>query len=393
MAPNLPLTSARFLAALLVVFHHTASAVWARSDTPGYVNGFLDQAGYIGVGFFFVLSGYVLAGAYADRIEGIPNRTFWGARFARIYPVFFLSLVIDVPRLLLYRIARDGAFLAWTKTTVNFVAEGALIAAWAPSVFLAINFPTWSISVEAFFYAVFPAFSRGLLRLRPCEIFLIAALAYFAALACACAAFLVDTSLAQSSHEGSLVVYMFQYNPLIRLPEFIIGVCLRLSVARMSPTAALVALLTGIAAVGAFPFVANSIPFIVKHSVLLGPIYGTVIVGLSFSSGLVRRTLSLPWLVQLGHASYSLYLWHIPLWSMLLATEVKITPLAYVQYLAALTALSLASFRFIETPARRYLTRQICSLKPSSILNPVECETRGWSVFSQRKGRRPSSPE
>jgi peptidoglycan/LPS O-acetylase OafA/YrhL len=47
------------------------------------------------VNLFFILSGFILAYTYDGQIEGKTNRLhFWEARFARIYPVYFLSLVL-----------------------------------------------------------------------------------------------------------------------------------------------------------------------------------------------------------------------------------------------------------------------------------------------------------
>src|SRR5260370_6407765 len=51
--------------------------------------------GYVGVSFFFVLSGFILVYTYAGR--EIDNRDFYRARFARIYPAYLFSLLISLP--------------------------------------------------------------------------------------------------------------------------------------------------------------------------------------------------------------------------------------------------------------------------------------------------------
>ena len=80
--PRVPaLTSLRFFAALHVfVFHMYAMQI---ANTSGWARQ-ISSIGYVGVSFFFVLSGFILVYTYADR--PISAREFWRARFARIYP-------------------------------------------------------------------------------------------------------------------------------------------------------------------------------------------------------------------------------------------------------------------------------------------------------------------
>src|SRR5262245_31988850 len=65
-----------------------------RYPVPKPLEIFLSN-GYLAVGLFFLLSGFILAYTYDGQIEGTRNRLrFWEARFARIYPVYLLSLVL-----------------------------------------------------------------------------------------------------------------------------------------------------------------------------------------------------------------------------------------------------------------------------------------------------------
>ena len=76
-----PLTSLRFFAALMVL----ASHYWKF------------EAGFSGVTFFYVLSGYVLAINYAGKLvtQG-DRRLFWWKRFARIYCLSIKLLTIKL---------------------------------------------------------------------------------------------------------------------------------------------------------------------------------------------------------------------------------------------------------------------------------------------------------
>jgi peptidoglycan/LPS O-acetylase OafA/YrhL len=61
--------------------------------------------------------------AYLRPGAPLDKRKFWVARFARIYPLFFVTLVLDTPSLLLPRIAKYGIQMGILKTTVTFVAN------------------------------------------------------------------------------------------------------------------------------------------------------------------------------------------------------------------------------------------------------------------------------
>ena len=85
--PQLPaLTGVRTLLAVnIMLFHFTPPHM-------KYLYPVIDNS-YVFVGFFFLLSGFVLAYNYADR-PALDKRQFWRARFARLYPIYLLSLLL-----------------------------------------------------------------------------------------------------------------------------------------------------------------------------------------------------------------------------------------------------------------------------------------------------------
>jgi peptidoglycan/LPS O-acetylase OafA/YrhL len=89
------LTGARFVAAIVVVLFHT---VLPRLGEDGLLVRLLG-GGYLGVSFFFVLSGFILAYTYLHDTSALraSRRAFWRARFARVYPVYVLALVVAAP--------------------------------------------------------------------------------------------------------------------------------------------------------------------------------------------------------------------------------------------------------------------------------------------------------
>lgn len=109
-----PLTSVRFFAASLVLFHHSVRtflpAFSARGvhGVPKDVAGILSLAFPVSASFFFFLSGYVLSFVYLHNKPTLDRRNFFVARFARLYPLYFVVLVLDTPELLLPEVQRTA---------------------------------------------------------------------------------------------------------------------------------------------------------------------------------------------------------------------------------------------------------------------------------------------
>ena len=94
--------------------------------------------------------------------------------------------------------------------------------------------------------------------------------------------------------------------------------------------------------------------------------------------GLASRVLSHPWLANPGRdLSYAIYLWHLPFFLLL----IPLVPSLWVRVplTAALTVLlAYASFRFVETPLRRWASRRLEPAVVRSAAEPVrELETAG----------------
>ncbi|MGO4360844.1 acyltransferase family protein [Terrabacter sp. RAF57] len=142
------LTSLRFIAAALVVLFHLASYI------PNFpLLGRLMGAGYVGVTFFFVLSGFVLT--YSSDVKANATR-FYRRRLARIYPVHLLFIVVAM--------LPFSAPPKWSALPTNVL----LLQAWSPDDAVVRSFSgvSWSLSCELFFYAVFPLIVGSLWRVR-----------------------------------------------------------------------------------------------------------------------------------------------------------------------------------------------------------------------------------
>lgn len=137
------LTFTRFLAALSIIIYHFAINLYPYNTD---LLKFLVKQANIGVSFFYVLSGFVMIIAYANKSE-INFIEYFKNRIARILPVYYLAIILNI----WYYIEYDKVFLI-SDLLLNIFA----IQAWVPTKVLSINYPGWSISVEMFFYICFP---------------------------------------------------------------------------------------------------------------------------------------------------------------------------------------------------------------------------------------------
>ncbi|MEW5847562.1 MAG: acyltransferase [Myxococcota bacterium] len=281
------LTGLRFWAALLVAgFHLQAYGILSGEFAP-----FLRQ-GLTGVSFFFILSGFVLAWSHPS--DDTPRR-FWRRRFARVYPAHLVTWLIAAGRLV-YHV---GA-LPWIV-----YPSLVLVQAWVPqpSVYYAVNNVSWSLSCEAFFYAVFPFILPRLTTLpttprRALMVFLV----------------VITVALAWACHpvEGfSTSQWLVYILPLGRLPEFLLGalVAVEMLQGTRAPVRAPVALVLAVLAY----LVAGVVPESFRYaSVTLVP-YALLIAAVAQENLDAEAPRTSRVMVKLGMWSYAFYLVHVQL--------------------------------------------------------------------------------
>ena len=137
------LTGLRAIAALAVFAHHFMSTMDCR-----VIHG---PIGGVAVSFFFVLSGFILVYVYKDRLTKNSTPKFYFTRFARIWPLHAVCLLLIAMMLSKYLPPTDFPWL-------RVFSHWSLIHSWYPTSnwIGCYNGVSWSISAEAFFYLVFP---------------------------------------------------------------------------------------------------------------------------------------------------------------------------------------------------------------------------------------------
>ena len=131
------LTSLRFFAALMIVYHHSTGQFGIKG-----ISGINFGQG---VSFFFVLSGFILAYVYPKLESWIEIKRFLRARVARLWPGYVASFLL-------------GFWLApYAWDTKIAITNLLMVQAWIPmsSYYFSYNAVSWSISTEFFFYFIF----------------------------------------------------------------------------------------------------------------------------------------------------------------------------------------------------------------------------------------------
>jgi peptidoglycan/LPS O-acetylase OafA/YrhL len=297
------LTGLRFVAAVAVFGYHFTYWLTAGSSRQWLLPVF--GRGATGVGLFFVLSGFVLA--WSRRDDERPTITY-RRRFARIYPAYVLAWAIA---------AGVQAFVGVRLLVGTGLLNLALVQAWVPrsTVYWGWNGVAWSLSCEAFFYALFPLLVIGLVRLSSASRRrLCVALVVVIAAGSIAANWLTPAGLPLNSSLG-VFGWLIYICPLGRLPEFVLGMLLALEaeqgrLPRIPVTVAFVAFVWAYHETAALRHLAS------QTGVMVLPIMVLVV---SLAQADVRqarwRPLSARSMVYAGECSYSFYLLHAMLLS------------------------------------------------------------------------------
>jgi peptidoglycan/LPS O-acetylase OafA/YrhL len=324
------LTSLRFFAALLVILFHCDLAIH-----PWPIDGLL-RAGIPGVTFFFVLSGFILTYVHADKPVTAPG--FWAVRAARILPVYYLGALLAAPQffypaLVVHTVSLRQLLPGTILTPVLLQSWMAGAETWNPA--------AWSLSVEAFFYALFP-FQLWLMSRRGVrQEFIVASLA------------LIATSLARH-----FIVSLPMYFPPLYWPSFALGMALgRLFIKSQFKGSPFLFYTVGMAALVILAVTDES--SVVRTDLVLVPLFGLLIFLAAHQVHSPRWLIS-PTLILLGEASYALYILHMPLmfWWHVARFPVLSQPLWATAFVIIAVLISIAAYLFVERPAKRWFLRR-----------------------------------
>ena len=317
------------------------------------------QGGFLGVDLFFTLSGYLITRLLLLEHQGtgrIALRAFWARRAWRLLPALFL--VLGAVALYAALSARPDEYPAIRDSglaALLYVANWHFIST-GDSYWNLFTAPTpfdhlWSLAIEEQFYVVWPLLVAPLIgkqgrtaRLLGSTCALIVLTSLVLALDEPGRAYLSTVSRSSSILLGALLA------TLIHRRDRLVDLATQDRTGDIVGSVAIAYLFWSWTSVDG----ANE-PAFYRGGFLAHALAVTALIAVvtQRSTGLVARMLSFAPLRQLGVVSYGFYLWHWPVILILDVERVGYGGVALlVTRLAATLAVTVASYRLIERPAR-----------------------------------------
>lgn len=345
----------RALAVMPVLFFH--------AGFPGFYGGF------VGVDVFFVISGYlitsiILSDLAKDRFS-ITN--FYERRFRRIIPALFTVLLVSsllafvlLPAKLLSDYAESLVAVSLFASNIYFYFSSGYFATAAEELPL---LHTWSLAVEEQYYLFFPLILMFLWQKKRAAI--LPAIVFISIVS------LIFTEYYLQTNQRDANFYLI----FSRAWELMVGSLVafiplhKISLPRLLRESLLLLALAGL--LYSIKFFNGSIPFPSFYTLV--PVLSTaVIIAFCRPDTLLGRVLCFRPIVGVGLISYSLYLWHQPLFAF---TRIKSLHEPSLIVFAGLILCSMImaylSWRYIEAPFRNsaaYTRKKIFSYSAGTLL-------------------------
>jgi len=344
------LDALRGLAAICVAIWHwhnffvTPSTGWMQEPTsalPFYsLLGVVYANGDWAVDLFFTISGFVFFYLYAKPIaaDKVSAGQFAMWRISRLYPLHFCTLMLVAVLQMCYLHANGRFFVYQTNDPGHFAAQFVFASSWWPGDF-SFNGPIWSVSIEALLYVSLFILARGG-RTGP--------ITCLAAVAVGCVAFYLHPLLGRgivSFYLGGATFLAFEAPTARNLCA--VSVASALTLAARWPVHGLLHAAT----------IAAGFPLLVCMA--------------------AANNVRAQWL---GQISYSSYLLHFPLQLAIVTAAAYGAPrpdfsdsTTFIAFFLLLVLLSLASFRFLETPAQNWLRHRFVTYREPK---PIKASAR-----------------
>ncbi len=352
---------------------------------PGYNRGpvlLFNEAinwGFLGVDLFFVISGFIITALLLDekaRNNKIEIKLFFQRRALRIWPLFYLTLVVSIIGAVVFaksnfdynlfgQILRDvylrlACFIYMVPLPVGQLM-GKLITETGFPVIHCV-FPLWSICVEEQFYIVWPWIIAITKNRRQLAL-----------------AMLISVIISEYCRASGVVGWSgnFYFNPVSRIPALAVGALIAMGdhsrnriYKWLAGHAGLACIVTGVAAgciLSKFTdkIAINFVAQFPGYLIVVVALGGLLLAGLK--NVYVRRILSTKWLEELGKLTYCMYLVHFPIvyvtrpfeWTFVHDNILRHVLWAVISFTFTLLIARL-SWTYLERPLARLRSKFIC---------------------------------
>jgi peptidoglycan/LPS O-acetylase OafA/YrhL len=359
--PALPaLTGIRSLAAICIMFFHFTPAGLRWSTHPWVTLYPVVDIGFIFVGFFFLLSGFILTYNYSARSH-LNAQDFWVARLSRLYPIYLLTLVISIPMIVVEFHVRSRVEFAEGMVLTPLLLQGLL-----PRLATFANTVAWALSCELVFYLLFPWLNRMRWPRSIGKLLMLFVALWLISLILPALYIHFDPDhlgRMADRYSGGFWITALKYTPLPHVSTFVAGIALgRLHHAtELRKTWRTV---VGLCGFGGFIVLvwgySAQLPYVLLHDGLLLPVFAAMTLGLA-GTGVLARIFSVKPLMLVGAASYALYLMHFNVFILLHIYNIparlglaRVDP--WISYVFIIV-LAIVATRWVEAPAQQAINR------------------------------------
>ncbi|WP_276681366.1 acyltransferase family protein [Empedobacter brevis] len=341
------LTFTRFIAALFIVIYHFAGNLFViENDFINVQREFLN----LGVGYFYVLSGFVMMLAYGDR-KIVNKKDYWINRVARVYPLHIFTLFT----IIIVSILISINYLEYYNFNVkSFLINALLIQSWIPEYSLGWNVPSWSVSVEMFFYFTFPfIYNFVIKRLSLVKLGVIFFMFWIIS------QIGMNTFYHSNSYGGyqSLDRYFLFYNPFLHFNTFLIGLwfgkLFKENYTKFSGNYDILIFVVFVACTILVYLLRDQF----LHNGLLAIPFGILIILVALNTGGLTKLFNRKAFVYLGEISFAIYLLQNPVYIALrkVFKVIGLNDNGYFVFFVGLILLLIAShltYKFVEIPMK-----------------------------------------
>jgi peptidoglycan/LPS O-acetylase OafA/YrhL len=346
------ITFTRFLAAVSIVFLHYGLFSWPM-NTP-YLSTFGGDL-ISAMSYFFILSGFIMVVSSAKNSQfpdKINSLNYWKRRAARILPVYWLAMIIFFAVNFRYdpTIPLDWQIQSYYNSIF-------LLQSWKYRMALDVNYPAWSLSVEALFYFIFPWLYANLKQLKNKQHIVLSVIAWS-----------LNYYIYISLKAENVPANFLHYFPLLHVATFLTGMSAGFLLVNnyqflKEKAKIYIYSITAFATVFVIYTAFNNFDFYNdQHNGLMSPYYLLVIFSLALTSGKIADILGSKIPVFFGDISYSVYILQFPVYQI----AQKYLPwfkdqkpeVMFLPYLMLLIVVSSVVYLFFEKPIRVFLTRK-----------------------------------